>query len=110
MGADVPAAAHYFASRGQICYGHVQGLRGAVPAFRECFLDEADCDFRAVLQALYAAGFDGFLGPQHMPEMDNDDGRQQAFAFAYGYLRGLVHSIERPTPRAKRRGDTTCRS
>lgn len=97
MGADVPAAAHYFASRGQICYGHVQGLRGAVPAFRECFLDEADCDFRAVLQALYAAGFDGFLGPQHMPEMDNDDGRQQAFAFAYGYLRGLVHSIERPT-------------
>ena len=100
MGADVPVAAQHFALRDQICYGHVQGVQGSVPTFRESSMDEADCDFLTVLRALDASGFNGFLAPAHMPELDDDDEGQRAFAFAYGYLRGLLRSIEGPIDNA----------
>ncbi|MBV7334145.1 mannonate dehydratase [Chloroflexi bacterium TSY] len=47
MGVDIQAAIRYFGKRGQIIYGHVQGVQGVGPHFQECFLEEADCDFLA---------------------------------------------------------------
>ena len=58
MGTDILAAIRHFGERGQIVYGHAQGVQGTVPKFQECFLDEADCDFLAVLQAFKEVGFD----------------------------------------------------
>ena len=64
MGTDILAAIRHFGERGQIVYGHAQGVQGTVPKFQECFLDEADCDFLAVLQAFKEVGFDSVLLPR----------------------------------------------
>ncbi len=91
MGTDIVAAVQHFGSRGQILYGHVQGVNGAVPRFQECFLDQADCDFPAVLHALASVGFDGGLIPTHFPHTDIDLAPQyQGHAFGIGYVKGML--------------------
>jgi mannonate dehydratase len=96
MGTDIIAAIEQFGRRGQIFYGHVQGVQGTVPSFRECFLDEADCDFPAVFAALEAVGFDGALVPGHFPHTVGDTPLQhQQLAFAIGYMRGILQALDR---------------
>ncbi len=94
MGADIPAAIRHFGERGQIVYGHVQGVQGTVPRFQESFLDEADCDFLAVLRSLDEVGFDGALLPGHNPHTlyENETGGL-GFVYAVGYLKGLLNAL-----------------
>ena len=94
MGADIPAAIRHFGERGQIVYGHVQGVQGTVPRFQESFLDEADCDFLAVLRSLDEVGFDGALLPGHNPHTlyENEIGGL-GFVYAVGYLKGLLNAL-----------------
>jgi mannonate dehydratase len=96
MGADIPAAIRQFGARGQIFYGHAQGVQGLGPSFRECFLDEAVCDFFEAIRALNSVGFDGVLLPGHFPvtvgEMEQS---HLGYTYAFGYLRGLIQAAER---------------
>jgi mannonate dehydratase len=94
MGTDILAAIRHFGERGQIIYGHAQGVQGTVPSFRECFLDEADCDFLAVLRALKEVGFDSVLLPGHFPHTlyENDQGGQ-GLTYAIGYMKGLLQTV-----------------
>ena len=94
MGTDILAAIRHFGERRQIVYGHAQGVQGTVPKFQECFLDEADCDFLAVLQAFKEVGFDSVLLPGHCPHTlyENEIGGQ-GFVYAVGYLKGLLNAI-----------------
>lgn len=97
MGTDIPAAIRHFGSRGQIVYGHAQGVQGAGPAFKECFLEEADCDFQTVIETLDDVGFDGPLCPAHLSVTVGDSPLQhQSHAYAFGYLRGLIKAVARP--------------
>lgn len=96
MGIDILESIRRFGPQGKILFGHAQGVRGAVPTFDECFLDEADCDFLAIIRALNEVGFDGCLAPAHLPETDCDTADQRdANAYAFGYLRGLIQVAER---------------
>jgi mannonate dehydratase len=98
MGTDIIADIQHFGGRGQIFYGHLQGVQGTVPSFRESFLDDADCDFPAVFEALQAVGFDGPLAPGHFPHTVGDTVlQQQQLAFAIGYTRGILHALDRGT-------------
>ena len=73
----------------------MQGVQGAVPAFRECYLDEADCDFLSALRALYEVGFAGVMLPGHVPHSEYEDELgSQGMAFSIGYLRGLLQTLE----------------
>jgi mannonate dehydratase len=94
MGTDVLEAIAHFGRRGQIFYGHVQGIQGTVPTFRECFMDESDCDYLTALCALRDAGFDGVLLPGHYPHTAADDsGPFAGEGFAIGYLHGLLRAV-----------------
>lgn len=96
MGIDTVAAIRHFGRRGQIVYGHVQGVRGSVPSFQECFLDEADCDFLDVIRALNEAGFAGPLCPGHYPSTIGDSDQQHhGNAYAFGYVRALIRAAGR---------------
>lgn len=93
MGTDILAAIRHFGGQGLIVHGHVQGVKGVVPNFRECFLDEADCDFPAVFRALAAVGFDGIMIPAHFPRTIHDTPRQhQGHAFGFGYVKALIQA------------------
>lgn len=94
MGADIPAAIRHFGATGQIFYGHLQGVRGTVPTFQECFLDEADCDFLTVVQTFEDIGLDISLAPGHFPHTLNDTPQQhQGYAFAFGFMKGLLAQV-----------------
>ena len=94
MGVDIQAAIRQFGRRGQIIYGHAQGVQGTAPNFRECFLEEADCDFLAVLKTFKEVGFAGTLIPGHFPHTIYD-GEQvyHGLVYAAGYLRGLIQTV-----------------
>ncbi len=93
MGTDIVAAVKHFGSKGQIFYGHAQGVNGVAPTFDECFLDEADCDFLAVIRALNDVGFDSCLAPAHFPRTVGDThNARNGYAFAFGYLRALIQA------------------
>ena len=96
MGIDILDSIRRFGPQGKILFGHAQGVKGAVPTFDECFLDEADCDFLAIIRTMNEVGCDGFLAPSHLPHTDRDTPDQRdAIAYALGYLRGLVQVAER---------------
>ena len=94
MAVDIQAAIRRFGGRGQIVYGHVQGVQGTAPNFRECFLEEADCDFLQTLKTFSEVGFTGVLFPGHVPHTLNDGERaHHGLLYAVGYLRGLLQSF-----------------
>jgi len=34
------------------------------------------------------------LMPDHVPKIEGDEGGRQAFAFAFGYIRGLLQAVQ----------------
>jgi mannonate dehydratase len=44
----------------------------------------------ACLRAYKEVGYDGMLMPDHVPVIPGDEAGRQAFAFAFGYIRGLM--------------------
>lgn len=106
MGVDIQNAIRHFGGRGQIVYGHVQGVQGTAPHFRECFLEEADCDFLEILKTFKEVGFSGALFPGHVPHtMYDGEGAHHGLVYAAGYLKGLLQSIGGRSPIAARRED-----
>ncbi len=47
----------------------------------------------AALKVYKEVGYDGMLMPDHVPLIQGDPGGRQAFAFAYGYIRGLMQAV-----------------
>jgi mannonate dehydratase len=39
-------------------------------------------------------GYDGMLMPDHVPLIEGDERGRQAFAFAFGYIRGLLQAAD----------------
>ena len=38
-------------------------------------------------------GYDGMIMPDHVPQIEGDADRAQAFAFAFGYIQGLIQAV-----------------
>ena len=56
---------------------------------------EGDMDMFQVARTLYQVDYPYMLMPDHMPGHQDDPGGRQAFAFAfgYGYIKGLLQAI-----------------
>jgi mannonate dehydratase len=98
MGVDVPAAIRRLGSR--IAYVHFRDVVGCMPKFRETFHDCGQTDMAAAMRAYYDVGFDGVMRPDHVPVLEGEEGpatgyTMQGRLFAVGYMRGLMHAIER---------------
>lgn len=74
---------------------HFRGVRGQVPAFRECFLDESDIDLADILKRLKNRGYQGCVMDDHYPHMAGDDALGlRARAYAIGYIKGLLRMMD----------------
>jgi mannonate dehydratase len=82
----------YFGSRKKIFNVHFRNIHGGFLNFQETFPDAGDVDMMAALQVYKEVGYDGMLMPDHVPNIEGDHGGLQAFAFAYGYIRGLMQA------------------
>ncbi len=83
----------YFGSRKKIFNVHFRNIHGRFLHFEETFPDCGDVDMLAALRVYQEVGYDGMLMPDHVPIIQGDPGGRQAFAFAYGYIRGLMQAI-----------------
>jgi mannonate dehydratase len=84
----------YFGSRKKIFNVHFRNIRGGFLDFQETFPDAGDVDMVAALRTYQEVGYDGMLMPDHVPVIEGDTGGRQAFAFAFGYIRGLLDAVQ----------------
>ncbi len=84
----------YFGTRKKIFNVHFRNIRGGFLNFQETFPDAGDVDMVAALRTYMEVGYDGMLMPDHVPVIEGDTGGRQAFAFAFGYIRGLLQAVQ----------------
>jgi mannonate dehydratase len=83
----------YFGTRKKIFNVHFRNIRGHRNDFEEVYPDEGDIDFVKAIRAYKEIGYPYMLMPDHVPIAENDPGSLQSFAFCYGYIRGLIQSV-----------------
>jgi mannonate dehydratase len=64
-----------------------------VPLYQEVFVDEGDLDMVRVMKILQKHDYDGVLIPDHTPEMTCGAPWHAGMAFALGYMKGVMQSI-----------------
>ena len=83
----------YFGERKKIFNIHFRNIRGRRDDFQETFPDEGDMDMVAVMRTLKQVGYQYMVMPDHLPRHADDPQGEQAFAFAYGYIRALLQAV-----------------
>jgi mannonate dehydratase len=95
QGGDVYEAIERYSRQGAIAYVHLRNVKGKVPRYHEVFLDEGDVDIVKSLRIYRNNGYDGVITPDHTPQMECAASWHAGMAFALGYIRGILHSLER---------------
>ncbi len=93
MGVDVVEAIRLFGREDRINHVHFRNVKGCVPRFEECFIDEGDTDMLAAMRAYHEVGYEGPIMPDHTPAVAGDTAYgHRGRAFALGYMRALMHA------------------
>jgi mannonate dehydratase len=92
-GSQIFDVIRYFGIRKKIFNVHFRNIHGGFLNFQETFPDAGDVDMLQALRVYKEVGYDGMLMPDHVPVIEGDEGGRQAFAFAFGYIRGLMQAV-----------------
>jgi len=84
----------YFGSRKKIFNVHFRNIRGRRDEFVEVYPDEGDVNLVKALRVYQEVGYPYMLMPDHVPLALNDPNGLQSFAFCYGYIQGLIQSLQ----------------
>jgi mannonate dehydratase len=84
----------YFGERQKIFNIHFRNIRGGRDDFQEVYLDNGDMDMLAILRTLKEVDYPYMVMADHVPRHPEDPQGRQAFAFAYGYIKGLLQALE----------------
>ena len=79
--------------RKQIFNIHLRNIKGGWNNFQEVYPDNGDMDFVQVVKALRDVGYAGMVMPDHIPHHEDPGSALQGHAFAFGYIKGLIHAI-----------------
>ncbi len=80
----------YFADKGKIYQIHMRNIKGGLGNFEEVYIDEGEANFIEVIRILRDVNYSWSICPDHCPTHPDDPGGLQAFAQAYGYIKGLI--------------------
>ena len=83
----------WIGKRKQIFNVHLRNIKGGMNNFQEVFPDNGDLNFLEILRALREVNYDGMVMPDHVPYHEDPNSTLQGFAFSYGYLKGLLHTV-----------------
>ncbi len=89
-GREIDDVIRWFGTRGKLFNVHFRNIRGRKLDFMEVFPDEGDMDMARSLRTYREVGYQYMLMPDHVPHIDGPDPSGTAFAFCYGYIRGLL--------------------
>ncbi|MEO7653686.1 MAG: mannonate dehydratase [Bryobacteraceae bacterium] len=92
-GKEIYDVIRYFGSRKKIFNVHFRNIRGRRDDFQETYPDEGDVDFVKAMMVYRDVGYPYMIMPDHVPHHEDDPGGNQAFAFAYGHIRGLIQAV-----------------
>lgn len=84
----------YFGQRKKIFNIHFRNIRGRCDSFQEVFLDEGDLNMVEVARTLREVDYPYMVMPDHVPSHPDDPRGLQAFAYASGYIKGVLQSLE----------------
>src|SRR6185312_12449311 len=73
---------------------HFRNIRGKRSDFVETYPDEGDIDFVKAIHTYREVGYPYMIMPDHVPQAPGDPNGLQSFAFCYGYIRGLLQSMQ----------------
>ncbi len=73
---------------------HFRNIRGKRDDFQEVYPDEGDMNMVEVAMTLREVDYPYMLMPDHMPQHPDDPEGRQAFAFGYGYIQGILQTLE----------------
>ena len=93
-GTQIYDVIRYFGTRKKIFNVHFRNIRGHRNDFVEVYPDEGDVDLVKAIHVYREVGYPYMLMPDHVPIAPNDPNGLQSFAFCYGYIRGLIQSLE----------------
>ena len=93
-GKEIFDVIRYFGSRKKIFNVHFRNIRGKRDSFQEVYPDEGDIDFVKAMKVYKEVGYPYMMMPDHVPVHPDDRGGNQAFAFAYGYIRALIQAVD----------------
>ena len=80
--------------RNQIFNIHLRNIKGGFNDFQEVYPDNGDMDFGEILMALRDVDYDAMVMPDHIPAHDDPAAYLQGHAYAFGYIKALMHAIE----------------
>jgi mannonate dehydratase len=93
-GREIHELIRYFGSRKKIFNIHFRNIRGRRDDFREVYPDEGDLDMVQVALTLRDVEYPYMVMPDHMPSHPDDPHSLQAFAYGYGYIKGVLRAIQ----------------
>lgn len=91
--AEICEVIDYFGRRQKIFNVHFRNIRGRRDDFAETFPDEGDLDMVEVARTLQKVDYPYMVMPDHMPSHPDDSRGLQAFAYGYGYIKGILQAI-----------------
>ncbi|MDQ2840617.1 MAG: mannonate dehydratase [Acidobacteriota bacterium] len=91
---DVYEAVERYSAQGRIAYVHLRNITGKVPHYRETHIDEGDLDVLRIIRILKKNGFSGVIIPDHAPQLTCEAPWHAGMAFAMGYLRACLKTVE----------------
>jgi len=91
-GKEIFDVIRYFGQRKKIFNVHFRNIRGKRDKFVEAYPDEGDINFARAMQVYKEVGYPFMMMPDHMPRHKSDPSGNEAFAFAYGYIKALIQT------------------
>jgi mannonate dehydratase len=90
---EIDDVIRWFGTRGKLFNVHFRNIKGRRLDFMEAFPDEGEMDMARSLLVYQEVGYQYMLMPDHVPEIDGRDPSGTAFAYCYGYIRGLLDAL-----------------
>jgi len=91
---DLYKAVDQYSRQGKLAYVHFRNVTGKAPHYRETFVDDGEVDMLRVLRILKANAYTGVLIPDHTPQMTCAAPWHAGMAYALGYLRAALQSLD----------------
>lgn len=81
----------YFVGQKKVLAVHFRNVSATVPRFEETLIEDGYMDMYRVMQQFVAAGYEGPLSVDHVPEfVPACGGKDAAYAYSTGYLKALL--------------------
>lgn len=92
-GTEIFPIIKWVGERNQIFNIHFRNIKGGWDYFQEVYPDNGDMDMYQIIKALRDVGYPYLVMPDHVPHHPDPASTDQAFSFAYGYIKALIQAV-----------------